>query len=374
MNYAKKNVTFYSCVNSAFLSDFPVLTKEIIRSSFSLLHSKNYKGKTNITYSGGSTGEPVPIIHCEEYNDWTNAALYNYYDSNFELNWQNATTLEIWGSNIDIENKERTNLIKFIKNNIYSSYTYNCFVFGKSDYKRCVEIINSKRPFFLKGYVNSLLELADYITKNNSLIHFPKYILPRTATVNIECRNLLENTFHCKVVDLYGSREVSAIAAENNHSIPGEYHVFNSNNFIELDERGHILVTNFHNYSMPIIRFDIGDESSFIKNDDHQQILGPIKGRIFDYLRFKNGRNIHAQYVISMFFATSIYQFQIIQTSKESLKINYVDPCQSLKNDFIDKFQEKLNYRAGYELQYSWNKVSQVEKTPNGKFMYVKGL
>ena len=374
LKYAQENVPFYKKYNSTDINKFPVLTKNIIRSNFKKLLSKNYIGKSKIIYSGGSTGEPVPILQCEEYVDWTNAILFHYFKTNFEKSWQEATTLEIWGSLNDIENKEGKNLYKKFKNIIYSAYCYNCFLFSEIDYKRCIDLINRKKPFFLKGYTNSLLELALYIDKKKLYVEKTPYILTRTCVLNNETRDYLQKIFKGRVFDLYGSREVTAIAAERSFGKEYEYYVFNKNCFVEVNDNNELLITNFHNYSMPIIRFNIGDQSKLISKEKDLQILGPIQGRIFDYIKFENGIKIHAQYFIQKFFKISINQFQIEQIKKDLILINYVDPFNVLTDIFKEAFEKDLQKLAKVKILFNWNKKEFIEKTNNGKYLYVKGL
>lgn len=371
LKYACKNVPFYHKYDIYDLSEFPILTKELIRKNYNQLLSINYIGKTKINFSGGSTGEPVPILQCEEYYNWVNAILFDYYNRNFEKSWQRATTLEIWGSPGDVNKKEGQAWHKKLKNIIYSSYVYNCFVFNEDDKKRCIEIINNKKPFFLKGYTNSLIELAEYIEKNDYFINGIEYILTRSSPLTNKARHFLERIFKGKIYDLYGSREVSAIAAEATFGNTNEYHVFNKNCFLEINENNEILVTNFHNYSMPIIRFNIGDKANLLSNKNNKQILGPIEGRSYAYIRFQNGINIHSQYFIAKFFNSSIYQFQVKQTAIDEIMVKYIDPYSELSNEFKNQFEEDIQEIAKLKIKFVWSRNKFIPKTINGKHLYV---
>ena len=167
---------------------------------------------------------------------------------------------------------------------------------------------------------------------------------------------------------------MTAIAAERSFGKVNEYYVFNKNCYVEENENNELLITNFHNYSMPIIRFNIGDKSRLLSNNKDLQILGPIQGRIFDYIKFENGLKIHAQYFIQKFFKTSIHQFQIEQTKKNSILINYVDPFNDLTNQFKDAFEKDLQKLAKVKILFNWNRTKFIKKTKNGKYLYVKGL
>ena len=324
LNYAINNVDFYSNIKEPSIEKFPVLTKDILYKNFSELKSLNYKGHRYLTYSGGSTGKPIPILHCTEYKDWCNASLYNYFNSYLPKTWQQAKTLEIWGSDQDLKKKIGNNFKRKVKENFYGSYFFNCFTMNEQNIKESINQINKIEPFYLKGYINALVLIAKYVELNKLDIYKPKYVLPRTEVLDSYSRKLLQKVFKAEILDMYGSREVSAIAAERPGDNSGNLYVFNENNFLEIDKNNHILITNFHNYSMPIIRFDIGDESSLLSDGNNQQIIGKIKGRICDYLSFKNCK-IHSEYFTHKFYNSSIYEFQVQQISFDKIKIIFVD-------------------------------------------------
>ena len=373
LDYAIKNVEYYSKIEYPSLENFPILTKNIIYNNFQKLQSSSYLGNKFLTYSGGSTGKPVPILHCSEYLDWSNASLHNYFRSYFPRTWQSSTTLEIWGSDQDLKNKRGKFFKTKVKEFFYGSYFHNCFHMDEDTIIKIIEKINRFKPYYLKGYKNALIIVAEYIHNNNINIHNPNFILPRTEVLDDYSRNLLEKVFAANVLDLYGSREVSAIAAEIPQRKKNNLYVFNENNFIEIDSNNHILITNFHNYAMPIIRFDIGDESKLILEDMDRQILGKIKGRICDYLSFKNC-NVHSEYFTHKFYNSSIFEFQVKQISPNKINIKFVDFNNNLDEDFMNNFRKDLNILTKEEIIIIWQKKSFIKKTANGKFRYVIGL
>ena len=76
----------------------------------------------------------------------------------------------------------------------------------------------------------------------------------------------IEEAFGTKVYNFYGSREVSNLAGECKK---GLMHTFDFWNYLEVlddnnqpvkeGEEGKVVVTNLVNYSMPLIRYEIGD-------------------------------------------------------------------------------------------------------------------
>jgi len=80
-------------------------------------------------------------------------------------------------------------------------------------------------------------------------------------------REEIEFVFGTKAYDFYGSREVSNIAGECD---AGRMHLFDFWNCVEVlddtktrqvstGQEGAVAITNVFNYSMPLIRYDIGD-------------------------------------------------------------------------------------------------------------------
>ena len=83
-------------------------------------------------------------------------------------------------------------------------------------------------------------------------------------------RQKIENIFGTKLYDFYGSREAACIAAECKY---GLMHVFSFNNYVEIldnndqpveeGEEGKVIITNLHNYSMPLIRYEITERIDY---------------------------------------------------------------------------------------------------------------
>src|SRR5690606_23979101 len=138
-------------------------------------------------------------------------------------------------------------------------------------------------------------------------------------------RERIEKTFGIKLHDFYGSRETDNIAGECKE---GLLHILSFRNFVEvLDENnqpvaegkeGRILVTALHNYSMPFIRFEIGDLGIFgpkvCNCGSILPTLSKVTGRITDHFYLKNGSSIPAEFFIHLIgvvcYTEDIRQFQ----------------------------------------------------------------
>ena len=147
---------------------------------------------------------------------------------------------------------------------------------------------------------------------------------------------------------------------------------------VKQGEEGKVVVTNLFNYSMPLIRYEIGDMA----------VLGPehcscgnvlptfekITGRITDHFILKNGTTIHGEYFTHLFYLKDwVEKFQVIQEDYNKIRIMIVargevpDRC---KHD-IDA---KIRLVMGQKCQIKWDFVDDIPKTASGKYLYTKSM
>lgn len=372
--HAKKSVPFYKDINIEKininnLSDLPIVTKNILRQQFTdmVSNKKLYEYWENT--SGGSTGEPVMFLQDKNYQKWVDGTLYYYYKDLLGIDWSSSKKLVIWGSVEDFE--KRTTIKSKIKNYLSNIKFINAFTFGKKEKENTLKEINSFKPDILKAYSNSLVDLAIYIKENNLKVFSPKVIVTSTAMLYKEHRNLIEEVFKTKVYDFYGSREASCIAAEDKNNCNKKIFLFN--NIIEVvDNR--ILVTNLHNYVMPLIRFDILDSAHSLEKEKDSYYLNGLNGRVFEYLTGNNDNKIHAQYFITLFFyIDEIKHYNLIQKDINNIEILY-----SLNKNkvFSDAKQYEINEKIYKALDIKpniiWTRIDEIPKTKNGKYIYVR--
>jgi phenylacetate-CoA ligase len=128
------------------------------------------------------------------------------------------------------------------------------------------------KPGIIKGYTSIIKAIAQEIkTRDIKEIH-PHLVLCTAEFLREEDRKFLSDTFKAKVIDYYSSAECGLIAWEcRKHS---GYHINSDNLILELinnsdkateKQKGEVVITNLNSYTMPFIRYKIGD--SVILND-----------------------------------------------------------------------------------------------------------
>lgn len=261
--YWRKNVFNYS--QSSIYEDIkklPLLGKEILQKEFNKLYRIR-----DIDYiyntSGGLDGEPVNFIqdleHIRKKNTLyaDNMAGFNIGDKVIKLKELDDSDIEFDGS---LRNKVVYNLITRIKN-------LNTIRMAKKDIKDYIDRINQYKPKFIMASVKTAYILAEYINDNGLTIYHPESIIISTGTLSSEHRKKIERTFGCNVYSRYEANELGIVAMEcDRHE---GLHLSSFNHYVEIlkedgteardGEMGELVITVLTNYTMPLIRYRIGD-------------------------------------------------------------------------------------------------------------------
>ncbi|MDD3127287.1 MAG: hypothetical protein PHT27_06700 [Candidatus Izemoplasmatales bacterium] len=369
---------FYKNSSYQRLTDYPILTKEIIRKDYLPLYINRSKKGIVTNTSGGSTGEPILIYQDRNYIDWSYATMMYYLQDVRQVNTFCKKVI-LWGSEKDIF--KQMNLKGKLSNFLNNQTFLNSFLMDYNKIKEYIEVINKEKPVFLKGYAGSLYEVAKFINKENISVYSPKFIYSSAEELKDFMRAEIESAFKCPVYDFYGSREVSAMAAELHKN---EYLIFSFDNFIEVldennnevlpGEEGRLVITNLHNYYFPLIRYEIGDTA--IKGDLNKEYnlptLKKITGRTTDHFKTSTGKIVHGEYFTHLFyFRDWVDLFQVVQESfkKITIYIVLIDGKEPNTKDKED-IDSKIKLVVGKDTIIDWKFVTSIQKTKQGKHRY----
>lgn len=390
--HASENVPYYNEILPAAsvikngkvdLSNFaniPILTKDIIRKEGQRMYSKDRERRKAYTNSsGGSTGEPVVLLQDRDYQAWGFAGrfLYNLWAGKDV----GESELKLWGSERDIlegSEKVSTRLRRWVFNTeILSAYRM-----GKPDMRKHIERINTVKPKLLWAYTDSMFKLSQFVESEKIAVYSPDGIVCTTSALHPDVRDHIERTFKCKVFDQYGSREVGPVAAEC--SVHEGMHIFTTNQKVEIvdsqgkpvkaGDMGEVIVTNLRNYSMPLIRYRIGDTASF---SDKQcscgrgfPLLKEVAGRVFSHFVKRDGSVVHAQFFVGLlFFRSWIREFKIVQKKYDLIEVLIANEGEPDEND-IDEIGGKIRQVMGGDCRVEFVFVDEVAPTASGKYLY----
>lgn len=375
-------------VNISKFKDIPILTKDSIRTHWDELISRDYTTRKSFyNSSGGSTGEPLKFIQDDNYLKWRNATNYYYYYNFLNVNEYSVKKIILWGSEKDLFSGglgPRATMTNWLTNTVF----LNSFKMSENQMNKYINIINSFEPVLIRGYAGSLFELAKYAKRKNIKMYKPRLLISAAEMLRDEMILEIESVFGTKVYNFYGSREVSGLAGECNK---GQMHTFNFWNYLELlnkdnspvngGEEGKVIVTNLFNYSMPLIRYEIGDVAILGTKrcacGSPLPTIEKITGRITDHFHLVNGTTVPAEFFIHLIGVVCnkgfIMKFQVIQEDYNKIRILVV-PEKKLDEADIMEIEYKIKFVMGEDCNISWEWVDDIQKTAGGKYIYTKSL
>ena len=319
--HAYRNVPYYKDVlpaagviknDQVILENFqniPLLTKDIIRQQTERLYSTDYhKRGFYENHTGGSTGEPVNFIQDKNYKTWEMAHQYYFH----AIGGRNIGEglLKLWGSSRDVfERYEK--LSNRIQNRLSKVIVLNSFLMSEKAMAGYVKKWNRFRPKLVIAYTSSIQELARYIRQSGQEVSTPATVFCAAETLAEEVRQFIEGILGCPVLNQYGSREAGTIACECSRK--EGLHILELHNKVEIldshgrpsepGEIGDVILTTLNNYSMPLIRYEIGDTAIPASDTTcscgrNWSLIQKVTGRQMEVFRTREGTSVPGEFFI----------------------------------------------------------------------------
>lgn len=390
VNFAYNNVPYYHNLFDSLkldpsnikkiedLEKLPILTKDIIRNNWEDFIPLNLDNMKYYNFStGGSTGTPFKY-RLSKYDRFLSAAmLYRGWGyAGYELG---DSMVILAGSSLDIGSKS----LFFKKSHEVARNIrkLSSFDMGSQDMLKYVNIINSFKPMFLRGYASSINFLSNFIREENCDIFSPRAVFTTAEKLMPNMRKNIENIFGCDVYDAYGLNDGGVTANEcPEHS---GLHIDTERSIMEIvDDDGHqledgagkIVATDLHNYSMPFIRYDTQDLGSLLHDTcgcgRKSKLLKEIIGRQQDILQTPEGKFIHGEFFTHIFWEIKgVLEFQIIQITLNKILIKVISDDDFDENE-IDKIQNIIRKRSE-EWDVEVKLVDKIDRTKGGKYRFI---
>ena len=388
LSFVADNAYYGPLLTAREVAVLPVLTKDIIRRRRNDLLTRHVAKKGVVANSsGGSTGTPITIMQDAEYWTWSEASQDYYFQNFLNIERCAARSVWLWGSERDLMNlasrrdRWRVATSHFLQNKLF----LNTFAVGEAQWLEYMERIARYRPHYVAGYAGSLYQIATVARKHNVRLYRPAFVYSSAELLQDFMRMRIEEQFGTRVYDYYGSREVGAIAGE---CASGRKHILAMNNLVEvLDDKGscvaagtegRLIVTNLHNYAMPLLRYEIGDTGSLA--GDHcpcgseLPVLQSLTGRVTDHFRLEDGTLIHGEYFTHLFyFREWVAHFQVDQLESDRVRISVVLAGNRSDSD-MQEITAGIRIVMGQECGVEWRFVDAIPKTVHGKHLFTRRL
>jgi phenylacetate-CoA ligase len=192
----------------------------------------------------------------------------------------------------------------------------------------------------------------------------------------------IEEVFQVPVFDRYGSREVSAMAAEcGAHQ---GLHVQMPGYIVETidpatgrnveEQLGEIVITVLNNFAMPFLRYRIGDMGKLTRKPcpcgRNTVRLQEIAGRTSDNFLMPDGRVVHGEYFTHLFYGRDgIEQFQFVQKSRDEFTLRIV-PSGRYRNEMTRLIENEIREMIGAHSKLRIEIHESIPKTATGKYRF----
>jgi phenylacetate-CoA ligase len=382
--YAYENVPFYQELfkkegilpsdikDKDHLKAIPFLSKDILNRNLEKLVSKRaVPNMLNLVSTGGTTGTPIRFYR-DQRSEWkidgNNWRFWRY--CGYEPGMSIAT---LWGNENDLLGS--VNLYGQLKAVMDNEVMLNFYDLSELRLRNYVDIIKRRKPKIWKGFSSAVYAFMRYLKKNKTDIPLPKAVIITSDKIEDMQRQELDDFFDRAVFNEYGCREFSIMGFEC--EAHNGIHVGLENIVIEImspsDQQGHgeVVVTSLTNWSMPFIRYKLGDASRFMDGacacGRSLPRLQSISGRIADFVVTKSGTLIYGDFFAHLFYGTKgIEHYQIVQKKVGHITI-YIEKNEFFAEREIEEFLTKIQQAMQDDMEADIQIVLEIERHRSGK-------
>jgi phenylacetate-CoA ligase len=329
--------------------------------------------------SGGSTGDPAQYYYNRDsYERRMAAAMRGDKWAGWRLG---APELYVWGTQL----LPRHPLLK-LKGRLHHAALrrtdLNSFDVNAENARRAVARMNRVHPVVV-GYANSIYEFARLIQELDLRVVPPRSVILTAEKVYPHQKELIRKVLGAPVFDRYGCREVMMIGAEcDRHD---GMHVTADNLYVEIvrdgrpcepGEVGEVLLTDLHNYGMPLIRYRVGDLSAW-KGEDCPcgrglPLLKGVEGRSLDTITTPGGKIISGIFFPQLLKDfPAVRTFEVVQEERELIRVR-VALQGRLEPEAREFWETTASRTIGPDVRIEWEIGDDVEIERRAKFRPVQ--
>jgi phenylacetate-CoA ligase len=256
------------------------------------------------------------------------------------------------------------------------------------DPERIADEVRAYRPAALSGYPNMLARISDLLQREPVTPPSIRVALVGAETLTPELRRRIESRLGVPVRDLYGSNECNLMAWECPRG--GPLHTSDDTVLVEVigadgapvapGESGEVVVTALHSFTMPLIRFRIGDLAE--KGSEPCACGAPfgtihaVYGRMLDMFPLPDGRVVHPYYLTESLIMDDpdwIENFQITQERVDHITMRIV-PCGEPSAERLAVLRSQGAELLGAGVEFELLIVESIPSELSGKYRPARSL
>ena len=352
------------------LVKLPILTKEIIKKNLpeKLLARGIPKRQIMFACSSGSTGEPL------QYYTTKDAYSFNIACGLRAWSW---TGFRLGDKYLKISQNPRKGFLNKLQDFVQRCDYVHSQSLTPAGIADIVEKIRSSRAKLLRGYPSTLYVLAGYVRDNQIDDIRPKAVTTTGEILFAHMRELIEKQFHCRIFDAYSGECGANVSECETHEV---YHISAEYAFTELiadgrrvenEGKGEVVSTNFWNYAVPFIRYNVKDVAVLTGKKCSCKrglpVLESIQGRDSDILVTPSGKHLIVHFFTGYFeYIDSVEQFQVLQNKPDQITLLMI-PNEKFDKDTENKIHKDVTKYIGDDVKLQIKIVDDIALTRSGK-------
>ncbi len=398
--------------NVVNVTRLPILNKSDVERNFpDRIVSDKIAQKETRRFNSGGTTHRIVILHDFTKRDWGRAAeLLTYTSSSPYKTGEKAIMIPPDACDIlcGVDGTRDTSVSRHLLHMIRSGRIFDAdlisdlrgLVMNKWIYRRnvlppfgpdgthppdsevatYVRILREEKPTLLKALPEYLQAIAEYVKRTGEAIPHIPVVSPMGALMTPVMKANVRGVFDGVLREDYGCSELGPLAYEC--EVHAGLHLLSDHYLFEFIRDGEVvpdgelaslIITDLHNQTMPIIRYEIGDLVRYDKSPCPCGRVTPritIEGRIQDAIVTPGKKVLTSKLMCEFFFAyPGISQFQLIERSSTRYEFRYVPTEATLD---LEDLQTRFKHLTGDTRRFVTRQVTTILPEQSGKFRHVK--
>lgn len=355
-------------VSPKMLSDFPVLTRQDLRSHgpAKFINPRLSRKRLHRGYTSGSTGEPLKLF--------LDASVIPGRIARFKrmVRWLNLGDVTF----VRCLPRPPLGFAGFASFPPYNKDLDETFLKGLYSY-----IAGMKRPVIVDMFPSHIERLAQLTTALN--IEPPPIIgfVSGGEQALQHTRDVVREVFSCDMRSFYGATEFEVIGQECGMDERHSYHINAEHFYVEVVDdggdrvpegtMGRVLVTSLEHEVLPFIRYEIGDTGRFVAGPCPCGRTLPrliIEGRSAHLITLPNGRVLsYFDFRRPIVMMRGIRQFQISHDAPDTFTVKIVPVPAGITAENVSSLREQYASYLGADVVFTLEIVNEIESAKNGK-------
>jgi phenylacetate-CoA ligase len=368
---AENNITAEDIKSLKDIQRFPIIEKTYLRQHAAEFRSQDptLTQKQFVLHTSGTTGSPLSVYTDKESRS-RHYAFFSRLRHSHGLN-ANSKRATLFGRMIMLAAQDKPPFWRndFFQNNLLMS----SYHLSEKNLAHYYKKLREYQPEEIFAYPSSIFALASYINKNKLPKIHTKLVMTTAENLTAAQSEAISQAFDGVLINQYGCTEMAFFCSGQ----PGNAMLFEpEHGLVEVRKTtgetsdqgiGELVATGFINYSMPVIRYLVGDliELGERNSQGRQQLLS-VMGRTDDIIYTKSGTPVGR---LDPIFkgGSGITLAQIIQEVDGNISLNIV-PDADYQPQHGQNLTLELIKRLGTDVRITVNLVAGIEKSKNGKF------